>query len=82
MRDMGLHGAVRRRAFKVTTIADETARRPPDLVHRELTATRPNQLWVADITYVATWVGFVYVTFVIDVFSRCIVGWHVATPPA
>jgi transposase InsO family protein len=67
MRGMGLHGAVRGRAFKVTTIVDETARRPPDLVHRDFTATRPNQLWVADITYVATWVGFVYVAFVIDV---------------
>jgi transposase InsO family protein len=79
MRGMGLHGAVRGRAFKVTTIVDETARRPPDLVHRDFTATRPNQLWVADITYVATWVGFVYVAFVIDVFSRCIVGWRVSS---
>jgi transposase InsO family protein len=78
MRDMGLHGAVRGRAFKVTTVADETAMRPPDLVHREFTATRPNQLWVADITYVVTWVGFVYVAFVVDVFSRCIVGWRVS----
>jgi transposase InsO family protein len=79
MRGMGLHGAVRGRAFKVTTIVDETARRPPDLVHRDFTATRPNQLWVADITYVATWGGFVYVAFVIDVFSRCIVGWRVSS---
>jgi transposase InsO family protein len=79
MRDMGLHGAVRGRAFKVTTVADEAAIRPPDLVHREFTATRPNQLWVADITYVATWVGFVYVAFVIDVFSRRIVGWRVSS---
>jgi transposase InsO family protein len=78
MRDMGLHGAVRGRAFKVTTVADEAAVRPPDLVHREFTATRPNQLWVADITYVVTWVGFVYVAFVVDVFSRCIVGWRVS----
>jgi len=79
MRDMGLHGAVRGRAFTVTTVADATALRPPDLVHREFTATRPNQLWVADITYVATWVGFVYVAFVVDVFSRCIVGWRVSS---
>ena len=68
MRSMGLSGAVRGRAFTVTTVADETAARPPDLVKREFSATRPNQLWVADITYVATWVGFVYVAFVIDVF--------------
>ncbi len=79
MRDMGLRGAVRGRAFKVTTVADPTALRPPDLVHREFTATRPNQLWVADITYVATWAGFVYVAFVIDVFSRFIVGWRVSS---
>jgi putative transposase len=78
MRDMGISGATRDRAFKVTTIADRNAMRPPDLVHREFTATRPNQLWVADITYVATWAGFAYVAFVIDVFSRCIVGWRVS----
>ena len=74
MRNMGLHGAVRGKAFKVTTVADETAARPPDLVHRAFAATRPNQLWVADITYVATWAGFAYVAFVVDVFSRRIVG--------
>jgi len=78
MRSLGLRGAVRGRAFTTTTIADEAATRPPDLVHREFRATRPNQLWVADITYVATWTGFVYVAFVIDVFSRCIVGWRVS----
>ena len=79
MRDMGLSGATRDRAFKVTTRADENAMRPPDLVHREFTATRPNQLWVADITYVATWAGFAYVAFVVDVFSRRIVGWRVSS---
>jgi putative transposase len=79
MRGMGLRGAVRGRAFKITTVADETAMRPPDLVDREFSATRPNQLWVADITYVATWVGFAYVAFVIDVFSRRIVGWRVSS---
>lgn len=79
MRGMGLHGAVRGRAFKVTTVSDKTAPRPPDLVNREFTAGRPNQLWVADITYVATWLGFVYVAFVLDVFSRRIVGWRVST---
>lgn len=69
-------------AFKVTTVADENAMRPPDLVNREFTATRPNrpnQLWVAEITYVATWGGFVYVAFVIGVFSRRVVGWRVSS---
>jgi len=79
MRGMGLRGAVRGRAFKVTTVADATAIRPPDLVDREFSATRPNQLWVADITYVATWAGFAYIAFVIDVFSRRIVGWRVSS---
>jgi len=79
MRDMGLRGAVRGRAWKVTTVPDDAAARPKDLVHREFTAPRPNQLWVADITYVATWAGFVYVAFVVDVFSRSIVGWRVSS---
>jgi transposase InsO family protein len=78
MREMGLQGAVRGKTFK-TTIPDTTAHRPPDLVDRNFTATRPNQLWVADLTYVATWRGFVYVAFVIDVFSRLIVGWRAST---
>ena len=77
MRAKGLQGAVRGRKFK-TTIADESALRPPDRVERNFTATRPNQLWVADLTYVATWQGFVFVAFVIDVFSRKIVGWRTA----
>lgn len=51
---------------------------PADLVDRDFTADRPNQLWVADLTYVATWAGFAYVAFVIDVFSRMIVGWRVS----
>jgi transposase InsO family protein len=76
MRAMGLRGAVRGRAFKVTTVADESALRPRDLVRREFVASKPNQLWVADFTYVATWLGFVYVAFIIDVFSRAIVGWR------
>ncbi len=75
MRDLGLQGAVRGRKFK-TTIADDMATRPLDLVDRDFTATRPNQLWVSDLTYVATWRGFVYVAFVIDVFARRIVGWR------
>ena len=79
MRRLGLAGVVRGRQFKVTTIPDTAATRPPDLVARQFTAGRPNQLWVADLTYVATWRGFVYVAFVIDVFSRRIVGWRVST---
>jgi putative transposase len=79
MREMGLAGAVRGRAWVVTTQADAAADRPSDLVDRHFTATRPNQLWVADFTYVATWRGFVYVAFVIDVFSRRIVGWRVSS---
>jgi putative transposase len=78
MREMGLRGAVRGRAFARTTVADDSAARPLDLVQREFRASRPNQLWVADLTYVATWAGFVYVAFVIDVFSRMIVGWRVS----
>ena len=61
-----------------TTVPDNDAARPADLVQREFTATRPNQLWVADLTYVATWRGFVYVAFIIDVFARLIVGWRVS----
>ena len=78
MRQAGLRGAVRGRAFKFTTVTDDAARRPADLVERDFSALRPNQLWVADLTYVATWAGFVYVAFIIDVFSRAIVGWRVS----
>jgi transposase InsO family protein len=78
MRGLGLRGAVRGRGFK-TTIPDELAARPLDLVERNFTAERPNQLWVSDFTYVATWRGFVYVAFVIDVYSRRIVGWRVSS---
>jgi len=77
MRRLGIAGAVRGRKHR-TTIPDEVAARPADLVQRDFTATRPNQLWVADLTYVATWTGFVYVAFIIDVFSRMIVGWRVS----
>jgi putative transposase len=75
MRALGLAGVVRGRRVR-TTVPDRVAERPPDLVHRQFAATRPNQLWVADFTYVATWAGMVYVAFVIDVFSRRIVGWR------
>ena len=78
MVQMGLQGVVRGRKTR-TTIPDDASVRPADLVDREFTAERPNQLWVADITYVATWAGFVYVAFVIDVFSRMIVGWRVSS---
>ena len=78
MQQLGLQGAVRGRTFK-TTIAQDGAVRPADLVNREFVATRPNELWVADLTYVATWRGFVYVAFVIDVFARRIVGWRVSS---
>jgi putative transposase len=79
MAEMGLRGAVRGRAFKVTTVTNDNLARPLDRVGRRFEAERPNQLWVADITYVATWSGFVYVAFVIDVFSRAIVGWRVSS---
>jgi transposase InsO family protein len=77
MQRMGLQGVVRGRKIK-TTIPEELADRPADLVKRSFVAERPNQLWVADLTYVATWSGFVYVAFVTDVFSRRIVGWRVS----
>jgi transposase InsO family protein len=78
MREMGLQGAIRGRSYKKTTIVDEAADRPADLVQRNFSADRPNQLWLADLTYVATWVGFVYVAFITDVFSRKIVGWRLS----
>ena len=78
MRAIVLQGAVRGRAFTTTTRGDGAAR-PSDLVNREFVATRPNELWVADLTYVATWRGFVYVAFVIDVYARRIVGWRVCS---
>ncbi len=77
MRELGISGVRRGKKFK-TTIPDEAADRPLDLVNREFVADRPNQLWVADLTYVSTWRGSVYVAFVVDVFSRQIVGWRVS----
>ena len=74
----GLQGAVRGKAYK-TTVPGDAAERPADLVQRQFQADRPNQLWVADFTYVATWAGVVFVAFVIDVFARRIVGWRVAS---
>src|SRR5690606_35215977 len=75
MRDMGIRGAVRGKTRR-TTIAAEGTARPADLVDRRFVASAPNRLWVADLTYVRTWSGFVYVSFVTDVFSRRIVGWQ------
>jgi putative transposase len=75
MRDMGVQGAVRGRPRR-TTIPAEAAQRPRDVVKRHFQAAAPNRLWVADLTYVRTWAGFVYVAFITDVFSRRIVGWH------
>jgi transposase InsO family protein len=77
MRVLGLQGVVRGRRCR-TTIPDDSAARPLDRVNRRFAASRPNELWVADFTYVATWGGFVYVAFVIDVFARRIIGWRVA----
>lgn len=77
MRDLGLRGVVRGRHHR-TTFSDETAPRPADLVQRDFRAPVPNRLWVADLTYVRTWAGFAYVAFIIDVYSRYIVGWHVS----
>jgi transposase InsO family protein len=79
MRELGLVGASRGRAWTTTTESSPRADRPADLVERQFTATRPNQLWVSDFTYVATWRGFIYVAFVIDVFARRIVGWRVSS---
>jgi putative transposase len=78
MRDLGLAGAVRGKV-KRTTVPVEAAARPGDLVDRNFTAPAPNRLWVADLTYVATWSGFVYIAFVMDVYSRRIVGWQAST---
>ena len=79
MRAMGLEGAMRGRAWTTTTQSQPALDRPADLVDRTFVATRPNQLWVSDVTYVATWAGVVYVAFVIDVFARRIVGWRVSS---
>ena len=77
MRELGLAGVVRGRRVR-TTVPDEEAARPADLVDRDFTADAPNRLWISDITYISTWVGFVYTAFVTDVFSRMIVGWRVS----
>jgi putative transposase len=78
MRELGLTG-VRRGAPKRTTTPEEAAQRPADLVDRQFTAGRPDQLWVITLMYIRTWVGFAYLALVADVFSRRIVGWALAT---
>jgi putative transposase len=75
MRELHLEGA-RRGKTRRTTTPDAATVRPADLVERDFSASRPNQLWVADLTYVATWSGFVYVALVVDAFSRFLVGWQ------
>ena len=77
MRELGLAGVVRGKRTR-TTLPAAVAARPGDLVERQFSAPAPNRLWVADLTYVATWSGFAYTAFIIDAFSRRIVGWRVA----
>ena len=77
MRAHGIRGVSRRRGFIVTTRRDERQRPAPDLVKREFSADGPNQLWVADMTYVPTWAGFIFLAIVLDVWSRRIVGWAI-----
>ena len=78
MRELGLKGVVRGKTRK-TTVSDDRVERPADRVDRNFTASAPNRLWIADLTYVRIWSGFAYVAFVIDVFSRHIVGWQVSS---
>ena len=77
MRAAGLVGVSRRKAFH-TTVRDQDARPAPDLVERDFTAPAPDRLWVADITYIPTWTGFLYLAVVVDAFSRRVVGWAMA----
>ena len=79
MKAAGIEGVSRRRRKVRTTISDPSAPRPADLVKRDFTAEAPNALWVTDLTYVPTWSGFAYVCFIVDAFSRTIVGWSVAS---
>lgn len=79
MRQMGIEGVSRQRRKVFTTRADLDATRAPDLVNRDFSAEAPNQLWVTDLTYVPTRSGVAYVCFIVDAFSRMIVGWRVAS---
>jgi putative transposase len=78
MKALGIAGVRRRRRVR-TTRPDDTATRPPDPVERDFTADRPNRLWVSDLTFVSTWAGVAYVCFIIDAYSRMIVGWRAAS---
>ncbi len=78
MRKLGLRGVVRGKTWR-TTKPDTSAQRPADLVDRQFTVTAPNRLWVADLTYVRTWTGMTYAAFVMDAFSRRILGWQTST---
>ena len=78
MRELGLSGARRGKAYKVTTRHDDRQHRPADLVDRKFAAPAPNRLWVADLTYVKTRTGWVYAAFIIDVYSRMVVGWQIS----
>jgi putative transposase len=77
MRVAGIRGVSRRRGFVVTTQRDPEQRPAPDLVKRKFVAEGPNQLWVADMTYVPTWAGFIFLAIVLDVWSRRVVGWAI-----
>ena len=78
MRKTGLRGAVRGKTWK-TTKSDASAPRPADLVDRQFKVTAPNRLWVADLTYIRTWAGMCYAAFVVDAYSRMILGWQTST---
>ena len=79
MRDEGLSGIIRGRRHRTTIAGGKDSQRAPDLLDRDFTAAAPNRKWVTDFTYTRTWSGFVYVAFVVDCFSRAIVGWHATT---
>ena len=79
MRELGIEGVTRQRKKVFTTRSDPDAWRAPDLVDRDFTASAPNLLWVTDLTYVPTRSGMAYVCFIVDAFSRMIVGWRVAS---
>lgn len=75
----GIRGVQRGKRLRTTIPGDQAADRPADLVNRQFKAARPNELWVADLTYASTWEGWLYVAFILDVFSRYITGWQIST---
>ena len=79
MRQLGMRGLVRGRGVRTTVPAGDGGRRAADLLQRRFGTSAPNLAWVTDFTYVATWAGFVYVAFAVDLYSRAIVGWSAAT---